>query len=479
MSIESVVSTVIQRIGLLLYEEIKFLTDVEDEVNNLSTELKGMQSYIRDAEARQESFDHGDHIKVREIIKIAYDAEDVIESFVLNRMYSSKRKESHLKKYFCFCCSLVHIRRIGKEVVTIKKRIQGKEVDFLEVLPVDNTTSTQGAIVRESRRLAMHERLQPTTQTNSHLRSFVFWRTQSSNFEPRVCENFRFLRVLHIDDYTDSEIPEALGKLIFLRYLKINSAKVPRSLGNLHRLLIVDFRGPRGLLELPNVLMKLEQLRHLYLRPYSAPAAASQLRLPTSGNLQTLWGISAKSWRVKDLEQLSHLRKLFVTGIASMEELESVRKCPSITSDCVHKLRLHVKDEMELSSLGPISHSHNILPLDYGGFPRNLTKLILEYSKLSQDPMPFLVSNLPYLKYLHLALNAYTGSKMVCKENSFLALEKLEFFVMPKLGSLMVENGALPQLKRRLCFPLVDFRLQRSLKIVHHGSATVGALKSI
>ncbi|GAB4846454.1 hypothetical protein Ancab_025459 [Ancistrocladus abbreviatus] len=431
MSIESVVSVVIQRIGVLLYEEIKFLTDVEGEVNNLSMELKAMQSYLRDAEARQENFDQVDRIKVREIIKIAYDAEDVIESFILNCEYRSMRKESHLWKYFCFCCSLVHIHQIGKEVVAIQKRIQ--------------VTTT------------MFERLQLTTQ-NSHLRSFVYW-TRSSNFDPRpVCENFRFLRVLHIDQDIESELPEALGDLIFLRYLKICSYNVPRSLGNLHRLLIVDFSGPPLLLELPNVFMKLEQLRHLYLYPYIVLAAASQLRLPTSGNLQTLCGISAKSWRVKDLEQLSHLRKLMVTGIASMEELESVWKCPSITSDRVHMLRLEVEDEMELPSLGPISHSHNLsslylrgslrqLPLDYEGFPRNLTKLILTDSKLSQDPMPFLGSNLSYLKYLCLRWDAYTGSEMVCKENSFLALEKLELYWLPNLRSLKVENGALPQLK--------------------------------
>ncbi|GAB4846444.1 hypothetical protein Ancab_025449 [Ancistrocladus abbreviatus] len=297
--------------------------------------------------------------------------------------------------------------------------------------------------------------LEPTTQINSHLRSFVYW----SDFDTRpVFENFHFLRVLHIEQDIKTELPEALGDLIFLRYLKVNSAKVPRSLGNLHRLLIVDFRDPRMLHELPNVLMKLEQLRHLYLRAISALAAASQLRLPTSGNLRTLWGISAKSWRVKDLEQLSHLRKLCVTDIASMEELESVWKCPSITSDCVHKLALVVEDEMELSSLGPISHSHNLsslylwgslqqIPLDSGGLPRNLTKLILARSKLSQDPMPFLGNNLPYLKYLRLAWNAYTGSEMVCKENSFLPLEQLHPDLLFNLQSLKVENGALPQLK--------------------------------
>ncbi|GAB4846471.1 hypothetical protein Ancab_025476 [Ancistrocladus abbreviatus] len=422
MSIESVVSVVIQRIGVLLYEEIKFVTDVEGEVNNLSMELKAMQSYLRDAEARQENFDQVDRIKVREIIKIAYDAEDVIESFILNCEYRSMRKESHLWKYFCFCCSLVHIHQIGKEVVAIQKRIQvtttmferygvrklnlpdntigtsstsmifrprayphsdidehGKEVDFLEVLSVDNTTSTQGAIVRESRRLAMHEGLQLTTQ-NSHLRSFVYW-TRLRNFDPRpVCENFSFLRVMHIDQDIESELPEALGDLIFLRYLRVNSAKVPRSLGNLHSRITI---------------------------------------------------------------KAAYLRKSAYSMANFSEIIEGKRSRTT-------------KPPTKVS--GPISHSHNLsalylggslrqLPVDYGVLPRNLTKLILENSKLSQDPMPFLGNNLPYLKHLILGKNAYTGSEMVCKENSFLALEQLQLYGLFNLRSLKVENGALPQLK--------------------------------
>ncbi|GAB4846457.1 hypothetical protein Ancab_025462 [Ancistrocladus abbreviatus] len=86
----------------------------------------------------------------------------------------------------------------------------------------------------------MHKGLQPTTQTNSHLRSFVCW-TPLSYFDTPVHENFRFLRVLHIAQ--DIKREEVIGGLIFLRYLKINMAAVPRSLGNLHRLLILDIRG--------------------------------------------------------------------------------------------------------------------------------------------------------------------------------------------------------------------------------------------
>ncbi|GAB4846451.1 hypothetical protein Ancab_025456 [Ancistrocladus abbreviatus] len=168
MSIESVVSAKIQRISLLLYEEIKFLTDVEDEVNNLSTELKVMQSYIRDAKARQESFDHGDRVKVREIIKIAYDAKDVIESFILNRMYSSMRKESHLKKYFCFCCSLVHIHHIGKEVVTIEKRIQ-VTTSMFERYGVRKLNLPDNPIGTSSTSMIFHPRAYPHSDIDEHV----------------------------------------------------------------------------------------------------------------------------------------------------------------------------------------------------------------------------------------------------------------------------------------------------------------------
>ncbi|GAB4846462.1 hypothetical protein Ancab_025467 [Ancistrocladus abbreviatus] len=428
MSIESVVSAVIQRIGVLLYEEIKFLTDVEGEVNNLSMELKAMQCYLRDAEARQENFDQVDRIKVREIIKIAYDAEDVIESFILNCEYRSMRKESHLWKYgvtklnlpdnptetgstsMISCPRAFPYSDIDEHVVGLRKHIKDmvdlltREHGLLSLLVI----AGMGGLGKTTlaRKLYNHESVKFYFQCQAWVCISQAWATS---------------QIL-------SEISRQFGISS-----NVESGNIDKLVHEVHSFL----EDKLYLIVLDDVWQKEETCK-----------------------VQTLWGISAKSWRVKDLEQLSHLRKLEVTEIASMEELESVWKCPSITSDCVHKLSLQVKDEMELSSLGPISHSHNLsslrlwgslqqLPLDCGGFPCNLTKLILEYSKLSQYPMPFLGSNLSYLKYLRLGWGAYTGSEMVCKENSFLVLEELYLEILFNLQSLKVENGALPQLKLR------------------------------
>ncbi|GAB4846428.1 hypothetical protein Ancab_025433 [Ancistrocladus abbreviatus] len=355
MSIEPVVSYVVQRIGDLLCEEVKFLFDVEDRVYSLRKELIVMQSYLKDAEAKQ---DHVDRDKVREIISIAYDLEDIIESFILNSESRSMRKESYILKCFCFCYSLNYIHQVGKEVEAIQKRIQ------------ETTT--------------MFERLQLTTQKNWHLRSFVYWPSlYDINFDTRpVCENLRFLRVLHIG-YATSELPEALGNLIFLSWSNFDT---------------------------------------FYLHRDSVPPSRITIKA-------------------------AYLKK----------SADSMENFSEIMEDHIHKLALEVEDDTELPSLGPLSHSHNLsslslcgslqqLPLDYGGLPRNLTKLILENSKLSQDHMPFL-GELPYLKHLYLGHHAYIGCEMVCKENSFLALGKLELYMLSNLRRLKVEDGALPQLK--------------------------------
>ncbi|GAB4836268.1 hypothetical protein Ancab_001183 [Ancistrocladus abbreviatus] len=128
--IEPVVSFVIERIANLLSKEIKFLVGVEDQVNGLLKELTWMQSYLKDAEAKQEEFNEVDRVTFREITKIAYDAEDVVESFILEPPTTMRRKEGFFKKYTCTCCSALHTHQVGIEVEAIKKRIKETQEMF-------------------------------------------------------------------------------------------------------------------------------------------------------------------------------------------------------------------------------------------------------------------------------------------------------------------------------------------------------------
>ncbi|KAF2318934.1 hypothetical protein GH714_011862 [Hevea brasiliensis] len=79
---EAVVSVAVQKISDLLIQESVFLHGVRDEVQRLQSELKRMQCFLKDADRHQ---DQDDRVRnwVAEIRDLTYDAEDVIDNFLL------------------------------------------------------------------------------------------------------------------------------------------------------------------------------------------------------------------------------------------------------------------------------------------------------------------------------------------------------------------------------------------------------------
>ena len=79
---ESLVSDVVERLGSLLIKEANFLCGVSTQVELLQTELKQMQCFLKDADARQ---DESEVVRqwVADARELAYDAEDVITTYAL------------------------------------------------------------------------------------------------------------------------------------------------------------------------------------------------------------------------------------------------------------------------------------------------------------------------------------------------------------------------------------------------------------
>ncbi|KAL9419667.1 hypothetical protein AB3S75_037438 [Citrus x aurantiifolia] len=81
--VDAVVSYVVETLGDYLIQEVNFLQGVRDEVESLKKELEWMQSFIKDAEAKQA----GNNLIrrwVSDIRDIAYDAEDVLGKYMLS-----------------------------------------------------------------------------------------------------------------------------------------------------------------------------------------------------------------------------------------------------------------------------------------------------------------------------------------------------------------------------------------------------------
>ncbi|XVF23972.1 hypothetical protein REPUB_Repub13aG0086000 [Reevesia pubescens] len=126
---ESIVSLAIERITDLLIYEASFLNDVKEEVESLKAELERMKSFLKDVDRKQEH-DERLRTRVREIRDLAYDAEDVIDSYILQVAH---RGGFHriVKRFTTIFSKASHLHEIGKQV----KAIQTKLGDISRSLP--------------------------------------------------------------------------------------------------------------------------------------------------------------------------------------------------------------------------------------------------------------------------------------------------------------------------------------------------------
>ncbi|KAK9987900.1 hypothetical protein SO802_028139 [Lithocarpus litseifolius] len=120
---EAVVSGVMTRIGDLLEQEVKFLFGVRNQVEMLQTELRLMQSLLKDADAKQ---DESETVRqwVAEIRDLAYDADDIIANYALT---VGSRKGGGIRKFInrssCILDEVVTVRKVGSKIEDIKAKV--------------------------------------------------------------------------------------------------------------------------------------------------------------------------------------------------------------------------------------------------------------------------------------------------------------------------------------------------------------------
>ncbi|OWM85197.1 hypothetical protein CDL15_Pgr027984 [Punica granatum] len=122
---ESIVSFAVERVRDLLIEEAKFLWEVEGQVKDMQKELKRIQCFLKDADRRQDE-DEVIHNWVSEIRDIAYDAEDVTETYILKVTLNKEKAGSNYLKLltgYLTKCVCVDVHKAGNEIVDIKSKI--------------------------------------------------------------------------------------------------------------------------------------------------------------------------------------------------------------------------------------------------------------------------------------------------------------------------------------------------------------------
>ncbi|XP_057468187.1 toMV resistant protein Tm-2 netted virescent-like [Actinidia eriantha] len=249
----------------------------------------------------------------------------------------------------------------------------------------------------------------------------------------KISRDLRFLRVLLLHKMILS-CPNDIGNLFHLTYLQLRSIRVrklPSAICNLKSLLTLDVQLGSDVV-IPIGIWKMRQLRHLILYFFTnANCQRIEVSLP---NLQSL-----------------HLGPLFESGylgVLRFNNLASLRKLVIATltaSMPLSTLNLPRCENLHALSLGV--YMKNFPDLDKP-FP-NLTKLSLRSTQLVESHLETL-KKLPKLKILKLKPLSYKGRQIICSGGpvSFPQLEVLEFHMLIMLKEFVVEEGAMPRLKK-------------------------------
>ncbi|GMH28173.1 hypothetical protein Nepgr_030016 [Nepenthes gracilis] len=386
---------------------------------------------------------------------------------------------------------------------------KAKEQNFLEVFHRSSAPLEldEDATRSQSRRCIIHSYSSISVQIgtqNSHLRSlFIFgvakvtfycYELRATLSWEQVYKNFRLLRVLNISSSKtfDGTLPAEIGNLIHLRYLGIrgtNIIELPESIENLRNLLTLDYKSVvyfgRYEVRVPNVLWKLERLRHVFL-PYDM-ICTTGLKLSTLKSLQTLCVVWGKNWMLNEMFTLSSsVKRLRIQGISSKEQLMAVFQCQSVTLDQLYSLHINwisCDENVKLQNLELLCHCNHLRKLKLYGrigeeslpiqFPSKLKKKRLVYTHLTLPETMKNLGRLANLKYISLSTESYVGIEWTCRAGEFPQLEQLIIERLRNLEEWWVERGAMPH--------LTSLRIQqcKKLKKLPEGLKFIGSLRRL
>ncbi|KAI3465708.1 hypothetical protein Pfo_022371 [Paulownia fortunei] len=327
------------------------------------------------------------------------------------------------------------------------------------------------------RRLAIHKSINLSQETNNfeYVRSLLLLGYGILESKPinELVSSSRLLKVLDLGGAPLETIPNEVFKLYHLKYLSLRSTMVkfiPKSIKNLQNLETLDLKYS-NVTELPIEILKLHRLRHLLAYKFK-----NMLDISTSDNLisvkapcdignclsslQKLCCIDADEVDgikiVREIGKLTQLRRL---GIANLRRADGMDLCSSIAKlTNLRSLNIWSVEDNEMLDLD-YSLSSVTLPFlrtlmlngclekvpQWVPSLNGLTKLILSYSRLREDPLNCL-QDLPNLSFL-VMYHAYEGEGLNFKAQGFQKLKQLWLGELRGLKWLIVEKGSMPLLE--------------------------------
>ncbi|KAM7279666.1 hypothetical protein ACFE04_006800 [Oxalis oulophora] len=296
---------------------------------------------------------------------------------------------------------------------------------------------------------------------NPHLRSllcFYDFSFKRWSLESPAFETLKLLRLLDLDgaEFRGGKLPKAIGKLIHLKFLSLRDAevfKLPPSLGNLSCLQTLDLLIADKVVHIPNVIWKLENLRHLYL-PVDCDNK-TKLQLRNLKKLRTLINFPAGNCNVEDLYTLINIRELSIRRSFLIKDFREVSAHLRTTLKHMHSFSLANYEKLDVKQLvtgcGNLNELRLHVQIDelprFDQFPQGITYISLRSCKLKEDPMATF-EKLLNLRVLELDEDSFIGKEIICSKVGFPKLHSLSLRSLKQLELWRVEESAMTNLFR-------------------------------
>ncbi|XP_078158847.1 disease resistance protein RPP13-like [Carex rostrata] len=346
---------------------------------------------------------------------------------------------------------------------------KAKEENFFTVFSKEGEDVNQLSAIKPRRAALQFSTLTQDGVYSENTRSllcFGFGRYSSKDcgFSKLNYSGFSVLRVLTLQSvdmrqFTQRQWPKGL---VHLRYLGLRNCQIPNDLFkkfSFYNLETIDLKG-----SISERFIVLDVLIPTLKHVYGNWGFDFRLKWDQHRNLQTLKHVNIETG-IGELACCINLRTLVIHFQGSRDNERALQMWQNFKAVLRRTEQLVYLDILQGGGMLPFGGTTDlpchgkIQNLNLEGewmryicvpsvemFPPNLTKLTLQWSKLEEDPMPIL-EKLLSLRILHLGIDSYLGTKLICSTGGFPNLEKLELSVLADLCHWDIKEGAMPVLR--------------------------------
>ncbi|XBH66178.1 hypothetical protein VPH35_119629 [Triticum aestivum] len=279
------------------------------------------------------------------------------------------------------------------------------------------------------------------------LTTFMHYSLSPSKLLDRIAE-FKLLRVLDLEDckaLQDKHMRDVCG-LYLLRFLSLrgtNVSKIPRKVGNLEHLEILDIKNTGIGMLLPQTVTELSKLERLRSNGWLLPEGLWKMNALREMENGVLKGGDIRV--AKEIGELPHLVALSIRIESQHEHAEYLCVLASSLSktDALQSLYLDPSVLQCLSLNGKISQLPNWI-----SSLTHLRKFQMGWTRLAGDQLFDDLCRLPNLQSVQLTENFYQDPELVARiSHNFPVLRILELSSTPTLTKLTFEEGSMGKLE--------------------------------